>query len=132
MTLATTPPIRLGDTIASSTVLRVVVAHDIGADPTALEITLLREEQRWWPGDDRPEIIDTVLDETVLTLSDPRQLSEALDTWLLREHRLRLQPGSWQHRTSPDLDFYANAIAIQAVPVIQLLNGGHTREHADV
>ncbi|WP_301123550.1 hypothetical protein [Mycolicibacterium fortuitum] len=112
-------PIDSAEFIATDTVMRVVVAHEVVAGPTNIGITLLREEARWWPGDDEPELVDTAVGEIAVSVPPPAEVADVVDAWLIAQHQLRVLPGSWEAKPTEgtDLDLYLAAVAVPAVRV---------------
>lgn len=112
-------PIDSAEFIATDTVMRVVVAHEVVAGPTDIDIMLLREEARWWPGDDEPELVDTAVGEIAVSVPPTVEVADVVDTWLISEHGLRVRPGSWAAKDTEgtDLDVYLAAVAVPAVPI---------------
>lgn len=105
--------------IATDTVMRVVVVHEVVAGPTDVGLTLLREEARWWPGDEKPEFVDTAVGEIRVSAPPPTEVADVVDAWLIAQHQLRVLPGSWEAKPTDgtDLDVYLTAVAVPAVRV---------------
>lgn len=104
----------VADTLAVAVTLRVVATHTVGADH--IDVTLMHEAQRWWPGDPDPEWVDTALDTTVLASNNPARPEDVIDGWLA-ERQLRRLPQPWHHHDDPDLDLYVSGVVVTAVSI---------------
>ncbi|MEB3023342.1 MULTISPECIES: hypothetical protein [Mycolicibacter] len=60
-----------------------------------LRAVLTREETRQWSDDPTPDVIETIVSETLLRQPVPDVLA-AVDRWLLAVHHLRVAPTSWE------------------------------------
>ncbi len=67
-----------------------------------LQAALIREETRQWPDDPTPDVIETVVSETLLPQPVPDVMA-AVDHWLQAVHHLHVVPTSWEPgSTGPD------------------------------
>ncbi|MUL61054.1 hypothetical protein B5P44_00445 [Mycobacterium sp. CBMA 213] len=81
------------DTVAVETIYLVQIT--LSAPGAPFRAVLYRENTSWFDDDPTPDIDQEIVCERDLTVSLPAVFS-AVDSWLVREHRMRTVPNSWQ------------------------------------